>query len=354
MNQAKKLRRDPAYGKMQASIIAGLMAASLAYAPWGHPATAEVLPPATWDEFDEKASALAPTVSLLAAEITDGACKEVHNLNAALTTPIGSSFKLYILAELAEQVSDGVHSWEASLEIEARLKSVPEGPLMFVPDGSKFSIRYVAEQMIQRSDNTATDHLLFLAGRKSVEQRMALMGHHDPSLNTPLLSTREFAIMKFLWSEEQLRDYEAATVAQRRQILATENRGWPAVEAFFEKNGDQTLPTRVESVEWFANRFDICNLLLSLRDMNENKDSLPILEILTLRDPIDFDREQWSYVGFKGGSEIGVLAGNWLLHRNDGRVFVFSVSFLDPKKALDQAKVITLLRAASDILSNTP
>jgi len=354
MNQTKNTQRHSAYGKTQASIIAGLVAAALAYAPWGRPVTAEVLPPATWEEFDEQASALAPTVSLLAAEIADGVCKEIRDLNAGLTTPIGSSFKLYIVAELADQVSNGVRSWEALLEIEAQFKSVPEGPLLFVPDGSKFSTRYIAEQMIERSDNTATDHLLFLAGRKYVEARMALMGHHDPSLNVPLLSTREFAIMKFLWNEAQLQDYEAATVAKRREILATEKRGWPAVDDFFEKNGDQALPVHVESVEWFANRFDICSLLISLDDMSEDNEGLPVLEVLALRDPIDFDREQWTYVGFKGGSEIGLLAGNWLVRRNDGRLFIFSVAFLDPQKGLDQAKVLTLLRAAPDILFNTP
>ncbi|NYT47461.1 MAG: serine hydrolase [Candidatus Methanofishera endochildressiae] len=40
--------------------------------------------------------------------------------------------------------------------------------------------------MIQRSDNTATDHLLFLLGREQIEKRMLLDGHHNPQLNTPL------------------------------------------------------------------------------------------------------------------------------------------------------------------------
>lgn len=354
MKQSKNTQPGRDCGKMRAFVIAALVSASLVYAPWERPATAEVLAPATWVEFDEQALALAPTVSLLAAEIADDECKVVHDLNAGLTTPIGSSFKLYILAELAAQAIDGTRSWEAPLEIEARLKSVPQGPLLFVPDGSIFSTRYFAEQMIQRSDNTATDHLLFLAGRENVEQRMGQSGHHNPSLNIPLNSTREFAIMKFLWSEEQLQDYVAATVAERRQILAAEMRGWPAVKDFFEKSGDQTLPVRIEGVEWFANRFDICNVLVALLKMSRNKKGLPVLEVLTLRDPIDFDREQWTYVGFKGGSEIGVLAGNWLVRRSDGRVFVFSAAFSDPMKGLDQAKVVKLLRAVSDILLIAP
>ena len=341
---------------------------------------AQIVPPLTWEEFDTQAQALAPVVSVLAAEVTDGTCKEVHNFKGNLTTPIGSGFKLYVLAEVAAQIGQrgyqktgvligkhhsliesenksgslGRSRWEMPLRIRPKYKSIPGGPLLYVPDGSIFTLRYFAEQMIQRSDNTATDHLLFFAGRKNVERRMALTGHHDPSLNIPLFATREFAVLKFLWSDEQLEAYEQASVAKRRQLLAAEKRGWPALEAFFEQNGDQTEPERVETVEWFANRFDICNLMISIQEMGQKPILRPLLEVLTLADPIGFDREDWIYVGFKGGSEIGVQAGNWLVQRNDGRLFFFSAAFIDPNQALDLANIIPLLERAPDILFATP
>lgn len=70
----------------------------------------------------------------------------------------------------------------------------------------------------------------------------------------------------------------------------------------------------------------MCKTLLSLHDMAQDPRLRPTTEVLTLEDQIGIDREDWTYVGFKGGSELGVLAGNWLLQRNDGRLFVKGIS----------------------------
>lgn len=320
----------------------------------------------TWEEFDREATALVESVSFLAAEISDGACEEIHGLAPGQSLAIGSGFKLYILGELAQQIAQHTNDatssdlsptrfgWEDPLEIQQQYKSIPHGPLLFVPDGSAYTIRYFAEQMIQRSDNTATDHLLFLLGRQNVERRMAKMGHHDPALNTPLFSTREFASAKFLWTDEEWEAYLAASNDQRRMMLAKEQRGYEALEAYFEEHGDPISPTRIDTAEWFANRFDMCKALMSLHDMAQHPQLRPVTEILTLEDQIGIDREDWIYVGFKGGSEIGVLAGNWLLQRNDGRLFVMTTAFNDTAEAIDLPRAIGLLQGAVDILFQTP
>lgn len=321
---------------------------------------------ATWEEFDREATALVDNASFLAAEINNGACEEIHGLAPELTLAIGSGFKLYILGELAQQIAqhtdDATSSdlsptrfeWEDPLEIQQQHKSIPHGPLLFAPDGSTYTIRYVAEQMIQRSDNTATDHLLFLLGRENIERRMAEMGHHNPTLNKPLYSTREFAIAKFLWADEELGAYFAASDDQKRMMLKKEQRDYEALEAHFEERGDPISPTRIDTVEYFANRFDMCMALMSLHDMAQHPQLRPVTEILTLEDQIGIDREDWIYVGFKGGSEIGVLAGNWLLRRNDGRLFVMTMAFNDTAEAIDLPRAIGLLQGAVDLLFQTP
>ncbi len=315
--------------------------------------------PTTWEEYDAQALSLAPVVSLLAAELTDGRCTVVHDLNGEMTTPIGSSFKLYILAELASQIGKTGKAgsrldWSTLLKIQQKFKSIPGGPLLFVPVGSIYTIRYIAEQMIQVSDNTATDHLLFLAGRENVERRMRQSGHHDPLLNVPLVATREFAVMKFLWTDEELQDYQQASVKKRRKILANEKRGWTELEAFFDEQGEQTEPVRVETVEWYADRYDMCDLMKSIHKLGQKAGLRPVLEVLTLADPIKFEREQWTYVGFKGGSEMGLLASNWLLERDDGRLFFYSAVFMDPDAALDLDNIIPLLADTPDLLYLTP
>lgn len=345
------------------SLLVILALALLACAPPAHRGGAEALQhdlPTTWEAFDLAASALAERVSFLAAEITQGTCETVQGLAPLTSLAVGSSFKLYILGELAEQIAGRSPStlsparWDGPLAIQAQFKSIPGGPLLFVADGTLFTVRYFAEQVIQRSDNTATDHLLFLLGRQTVEQRMAKMGHHDPSLNRPLLATRELAILKFLYTDQELAVYLAASDAEKRQILANEKRGFAELEAYFEQHGVPTTPTRINTIEYFADRFDMCSTLMALHQMAKDWRLQPVAEALTLADPLGIDREDWIYVGFKGGSELGVLAGNWLLQRKDGRLFVMSVAFNDRFKALDMDRLIEVLQAAVKILFTTP
>lgn len=309
--------------------------------------------PTTWEAFDLAASELAERVSFLAAEITQGTCETVHSLDPLASLAVGSSFKLYILGELAGQIAWRI-SWQGPLAIQAQFKSIPHGDLLFVPDGTIFTLRYFAEQMIHRSDNTATDHLLFLLGRENVEQRMATMGHHDPSLNRPLLATRELAILKYLYTDQELATYLAASDAEKREILAREKRGLAELEAYFEQHGVPTTPTRIDTVEYFADRFDMCRAQMALHQMGKDPRLRAVTEVLTLADPIGIDRENWIYVGFKGGSELGVLAGNWLLQRKDGRLFVMTVAFNDRFKALDNLRIVEILQAAVKILFTTP
>lgn len=320
-----------------------------------------------WKGFDAQVTPLAEKVSFLAADITNGNCATVHALDPYHSLAVGSSFKLYVLAELAEQIAaskkqpnayagerDEVLTWETLLPIRGSLKAIPHGALLYVPNGSDYTVRYFAEQMIQRSDNTATDHLIARLGRENVERRLAASGHHDPALNTPLLATREFAVLKFLYNEQELSDYLAAATEKKRALLNDERRGYPQLEQYFERNGDQQRPVRIDTVEWFADRFDMCRLLLTLNDLAKADELRPVTEILSLEDQLAIDREQWPYVGFKGGSELGVLAGNWLLQRNDGRLFVLTVALNNSTEGIDMAKVVPLLKAAVDLLYRTP
>lgn len=63
-----------------------------------------------------------------------------------------------------------------------------------------------------------------------------------------------------------------------------------------------------------------------------------------------YDKSQWSYVGFKGGSEPGVMNLTWLAHRSDDRWFVVEVAVNDDQKAIDEALVINAGAGALAIL----
>lgn len=320
----------------------------------------------SWQTFAYDFTALAEQSSFLAAELQSGNCAAIHAINAEQSLGVGSSFKLYVLAELAHQVAtqtirikdqpqtEEYLSWNSLLPIQQKFKAIPGGSLLFVPDNTYFTVRYFAEQMIQRSDNTATDHLLFLLGREQVENRMQLAGHHQPELNIPLLSTREFAVLKFLYTDTELTDYRGLSITDKRTFLNQEQRGYQQLNEYFSKNGEQQKPVRIDTLEWFANRFDMCQILIALQQTAEQYNMPQVTEILSLEDPINVDREQWVYVGFKGGSELGVLAGNWLLQRNDGRFFIVSFALNNEQGAIDMQSVIPVLQSAVDLLGQTP
>jgi tRNA(His) 5'-end guanylyltransferase len=56
-------------------------------------------------------------------------------------------------------------------------------------------------------------------------------------------------------------------------------------------------------------------------------------------------------VGFKGGSEPGVLTGTWLMHRTDGRQFMFSIAFYDTEQPIDTPTAVAAMEAARDAVA---
>jgi hypothetical protein len=68
-----------------------------------------------------------------------------------------------------------------------------------------------------------------------------------------------------------------------------------------------------------------------------------VQDVLAVNPQMDVDKSTWKYVGFKGGSEPGVLAGAWLLERADGRWFVVSVIADDPASATDHTLAAEVL-----------
>jgi len=304
-----------------------------------------------WDEIDQQLQAVSPLVALTVAELAGDEIVTIHELNPELVLPIGSSFKLWILGALAMSVASGESAWNAPMQIEEAHRSVPGGDFRYLPVGTTFTTRYFAERMIQKSDNTATDHTMFHVGRESVEAAMAAMGHHDPSLNIPMLSTRELSMLKFTSPTEQVDAFVAADVPERRRILEEEIDILPFSAL---SDLDQTRPLEIDRIEWFAKRGDLVKTMAWLHGTAGNDELLPVREILTLETPIPFDGETWNYVGYKGGSEMGLLSTTWLLDRADGRTFVYTIGFVDPDAAIDMNAAVAVMTNGRDRLALVP
>jgi len=338
-------------------LFAGVSLMGAAPVVAGDPQTGHVItgvpgtPATAWAGFDLAYSQAAPRTNFLAAEVIDGGCQPVHALHAGQRLALASTFKLYVLAELARQIASGDAAWDETLPIQEDLKSMPSGGMPYAPAGTRYTLRAFAERMIADSDNTATDHLIARLGRERIEAALPALGHGAPELNTPLLMTREFFAFKIAVSPERTDTYLDASDTEQRRILAEEidpiqldPSGW----------GSWVAPKRIDAVEWFASAEEICQVVATLATLAQQPELAPLTEILALNRGGVFAAGTWPYAGFKGGYEAGVYNMTWLLRRADGRQFVVTAGLNDPVNYVDLTTAGALMVTASSLLAAAP
>ncbi len=244
---------------------------------------------------------------------------------------IGSTFKLYILSALARSVEEGERSWSDVITIDR--KSFPSGRMQNWPDGAPVTLHTLATMMISISDNTATDLLLRELGRDTVEQELLRIGHSAPEKTLPFLSTLEMFALK--GSPGNLRKYVAASEADQRRILADfeddvgGNRNLITPPRFVE-------PTEIDTVEWFASGRDLQKLAIRLSAIADPT----AREIMAVSKAVPPDiANDWNYVGYKGGSEPGVLNLTWLLQDEAGQWHILAMSWNNSEAVLDNSQL---------------
>ena len=303
-------------------------------------------PPRTFEGVVEQLNELG-NVTLLAANVSSGTCEPIFAADSDVPRPVGSSFKLYVLGAVIDAVALGKVSWNDRRAIRNELKSLPSGTFQKLDEGTERTVFRLAKVMISNSDNTATDHLMDLVGREAVESALAVYGHSDPSLNIPLLTTREFFVLK-LTSDQKERDaYIAASAEERREILEKDipSKKFPKLKDALS----WTLPINILELEWFASPADLCRALVRIHS-NASDQSL-IREIMGTNTGVPIDDEAWSYVGFKSGSETGVITLSWYLQRTDGTKFVYVVNVINETSDVDQFRARIVAKVGIDILN---
>jgi Beta-lactamase enzyme family/ORF 12 gene product N-terminal len=283
--------------------------------------------------------------------VSDGTCRLVHGLEPDRPQPLGSTFKLWVLAALASEIEAGRASWDELLVVDDALKSSSDGEISQLAAGTPVTLRRYAELMISISDNSATDHLLHRLGRLTVEAAMVDAGVADPSANMPLLSTREFFLLKFGRSV-QAADYLALPAEDRRALLDGRIANL-TVAAEIDPTFEPRTPNHITDLEWFATPTDLCRTHLRLGDLATHLGLEPVGEILAINPGLPFGPE-WEDVRYKGGSELGVLFAAWRLQHRDGRVFVVAGGVADARHLIDEIGVMTLLSSAARVVSPGP
>ena len=94
--------------------------------------------------------------SVAVARLGDGAPELIASIEPDRPLAIGSAFKLFILAELSRQVAAGERRWSDVVTLDRR--SIPSGVLQGWPRGSPLTLHTLAALMISQSDNTRDRH----------------------------------------------------------------------------------------------------------------------------------------------------------------------------------------------------
>ncbi|WP_301749490.1 serine hydrolase [uncultured Erythrobacter sp.] len=253
------------------------------------------------------------------------------SVDAETPLALGSTFKLYVLAALAEDVKAGRRKWSDVVPLTE--KSYPSGQLQNWPIGAPVTLHTLASLMISISDNTATDQLIKVLGKERILKLMKDSGHADPSANDPFLTTKQLFILKAS-DAQTLADWRSGDPAKQAIIevvqVAEEDPTLDQINAAFA-NGPKAL-----DIEWFASPTDIAKLFAYMRRNADPK----VFEIMAISPSATAAiKANWRYIGFKGGSEPGVINLTWLLTDKAGRDWVLTLGWNNSAAVVDEGKL---------------
>ena len=240
---------------------------------------------------------------------------------------LGSTFKLYVLAALAEDIRAGKRRWDDVVPL--KVKSYPSGKLQDWPEGAPLTLHTLAGLMISISDNTATDELIDILGRARILKLMKDSGHGDVAVNDPFLTTRELFLLKG-GDRTQLETYRTGDGTARRAVLA--GIGARPLSLNEVNAGFAGGPVALD-VEWLASPRDLAGLFAHMRQ-TADPGAFPIMAINPSATPSI--KEQWDYIGFKGGSEPGVLNLTWLLRDRGGAWHMLTLGWNNPEASVNE------------------
>ena len=283
------------------------------------------------------------STSIFAKNLTTGAVLASSDTSSYL--PIGSSFKLFVLGELVRSIKHGEHRWDEVIVLDSTRFSFPSGILQTWPHGAPVTLHTLASQMISISDNTATDVLLNYLGERAVQNIQRQMGHSKPELNDPFLSTRQLSILKFSDNGSKATTYASLNARDRMVLLNTLATASSNDVHFIDS------PVLPDKVEWFARTPDLVRAMDWLRIESQDQKAEHLRGVLGINPGLDINRKVWSYVGYKGGSESGVLNMTYLLRHKNGEWYAISASWMRTDAAVELVILAGLIERAIQLLA---
>jgi beta-lactamase class A len=196
---------------------------------------------------------------------------------------VGSTFKLLVLKAYEDAIKKGELKRETIVSLKEKNRSLPSGVLQNLPAGTPVNLELLAQLMIQISDNTATDSLIEVLKKPRIEALSAR--------NIPMLTTRELFQLIDPSNEKLRNKFKTGTKSARLEVLSELDKlPLPSVSSIGKS-------ATWQDAEWYISANEICPLLESVQDA-------PALN--SYLNPL-FKNLNWQKIGFKGGSEYGVI-----------------------------------------------
>lgn len=244
-------------------------------------------------KFDELPGAVSVYVS--------GPGEALGTLDGDRILAVGSTFKLVVLRALDQLIGAGKLEWDQVVPFDDGWRSLPSGQLQDWPVSAPLTVHTLASLMISVSDNTATDALIDLVSRGSLET--------ISPRNRPFLTTREFFQLKRRDAAELRRNFEEGTFDERMEILSgLSPNPLPAVG---DLNTDPLL-----QIEWFFSGEELCTLMSEVRH----------LDVMQINSGIAL-KTDWEEVAYKGGSDLGALNFTTALTSKSGKQYCVSATW---------------------------
>lgn len=267
--------------------------------------------------------------------VASAGIETVAELNADQALAIGSTFKLYLLKAVEDDIATGKRQWTDLIELKEEWKSFPSGILQDWHAGSRHTLETLAGLMISISDNTATDHIFNTLGAENVRKYL-------PESCKDVFNTSQMIKLKFYFPE-QAAAFVKADAPGKAAILQKMDAIIPGSIASYSAVYSWSQPLMIDDIEWFVSTSKLCETIYSLKDSR-------IIRINPATGLVN--KNDWHIAGFKGGSEPGVLNYTWVLQKTPTSPFyTLSCSVNNSKKPVDSdafnvavTRIINLLK----------
>ena len=248
-------------------------------------------------------------------------------------------------AEAAREITAGTRHWSDVIRVGR--PSLPGGILQKWPAHAPATLQTLATLMISISDNTAADTLLTTLGQDKVGEMVRTVGVADPARTVPVLTTMQAFELKSPTHAALAAAWARNTPEQRARLLADNAAAFAATPV--DPHMFDGKPLAIDTIEWFGSPRDMAATLNWLR-LHGDATTQDILAINPGTSAATAAR--FAYIGYKGGSEPGVLTLNYLVQTKGGEWLAVTGNWHNADAAVSELGLASLMNRALLLAAN--